>query len=186
MASTCGAPGTGSPVSSSTAGVTTCTGDSSAVRTGSASRAASIASPNPASVSFAASRVLARSTNPADTSWPYRILIRWDARSVGTFPNAVTATAAVFKTGPKLMLLTVPPSGGRAVVVVVHPQRRRGSRYSVRHGIIFTSHTCDQVVPASAAPARSGPQPRHADGGSTRSLWVGTGSRLKPCTGCPG
>jgi hypothetical protein len=46
----------------------------------------------------------------------------------------------VFRTGPKLIELTIPPSGGAATVVVVHPQRRRGSRYSVRHGMIFTSH----------------------------------------------
>ena len=67
--------------------------------------------------------------------------ISWAARSVGTLPKAVNATAAVFRTGPKLIPLTIPPSGGRATVVVAHPQRRRGSRYSVRHGMIFTSQT---------------------------------------------
>src|SRR6266536_2768721 len=51
MTSTCGDPGTGCPVSASSAGVTTCTGDSSAVSTGSASRAACIAWANPAPVS---------------------------------------------------------------------------------------------------------------------------------------
>jgi hypothetical protein len=124
--------------------VTTSTGDSSAVRTGSASNAASRASSNPAAVSCSASLALARSTNPADTSCPVSIPTRCAARSVGTFPNAVNATAAVFSTGPNPIPLTGPPDGGRAVVTAVHAHRRRGSRYSVRHRITRTSQHCDQ------------------------------------------
>src|SRR6266496_4015630 len=83
-----------------------------------------------------------------DTRCPNMISIRWAARSVGTFPNAVNATAAVLRTGPKLTELTCPPAGGHAVVVVPQAQCRRGNRYSVRHRITFTSQTCDQAVPA--------------------------------------
>ena len=53
--------GHGSPVWGSLAGVTTSTGDLSAVSTGSAISAAAIASANPAPVSCSASRALARS-----------------------------------------------------------------------------------------------------------------------------
>jgi hypothetical protein len=98
--STCGVPATGWPVSWSTAGVTTSTGVSSAVRTGSAINAARIAASNPAAVNCSARRAFARSTNPADTACPVNIPARVAARSVGTFPNAVNAIAAVFSTGP--------------------------------------------------------------------------------------
>ena len=90
-------------------------------------------------------------------------------RSVGTLPNVVNAIAAVFTTGPKLIPLTRPPAGGWATVVAVHAHRRRGSRYSTRHGTIFTSQICDQAVPASAAPVRSSPQPRPPRGRSRRA-----------------
>src|SRR5439155_9653465 len=130
---------------------------------------ARIASPNPATHSRSASRALARSTNPADTRCPYRISIRVLERCTGTLPNAVNATAAALRTGPKLIPLITPPSGGHAVVIVAHPHRRRGNRYSVHHRITVTSNICDQLVPASAAPARSPPQPRHAVGGSSSS-----------------
>jgi hypothetical protein len=80
--------------------VTTSTGDSSAVSTGSASSAAAIACANPAPVKCSARRAFALSTNPADTPCPVSIPTRCAARSVGTFPNAVNTTAAVFSTGP--------------------------------------------------------------------------------------
>ena len=102
------------------AGLTTSTGDSSAVSTGSASNAAFIASTNPAWVNACASRALARSTNPADTRCPNSIATRVAARSVGTFPKLVNATAAAFSTGPKLIPFTNPPGG---TAVVIFPQQ---------------------------------------------------------------
>ena len=77
-------------------------------------------------MSCSASLALARSTNPADTCCPVSIPTSCAARSVGTLPKAVNATAAVFSTGPNPIPLTGPPVGGRAVVIAVQAQMSTG------------------------------------------------------------
>ena len=62
--------------------------------------AASIAAPNPAFPSCAASRALALSTQPGETGTPSSMAMTCAARSGGTFPYAVSTTAAAFSTGP--------------------------------------------------------------------------------------
>lgn len=151
--------------------------------TGSASNAAFIASTNPASVNTCASRAFARSTNPADTFCPNNIATRVAARSVGTFPKLVNATAAAFSTGPKLIPFTSPPTG---TAVVIFPQQvhlRCGSANSVRHGTTLTSHCCDHAVPPSWTALNPAPHPRHSAGGSSRSRRCGSGSRTRPRPG---
>jgi hypothetical protein len=61
------------------------------------------------------------------------------ARSVGTFPKLVNATAAAFNTGPKLIPFTSPPGGTAVVIFPQHAHLRCGRRNSVRHGTTFTS-----------------------------------------------
>ena len=113
MISACGAPGavfsfsSGSPSSSScrTAGCgaflsSTFTGVSSAASAFSPASAASIAASNPAFPSCAASRALALSTQPGETGTPISMAMTCAARSGGTFPYAVSTTAAAFSTGP--------------------------------------------------------------------------------------
>ena len=78
----------------------TFTGVSSAASVFSAASAASIASSNPAFPSRADSREPALSTHPAETCVPSSIPISCAARSGGTFPKAVSSTAAAFSTGP--------------------------------------------------------------------------------------
>ena len=111
--STCGAPGavfsfsSGSPSSSSsrTAGCgaslsSTFTGVSSAASAFSPASAASIAASNPAFPSCAARRPLALSTQPGETGTPSSMAMTCAARSGGTFPYAVSTTAAAFSTAP--------------------------------------------------------------------------------------
>jgi hypothetical protein len=90
------------------------------VSTGSASNAAFIASTNPASVNTCASRAFARSTNPADTLCLNNIATRVAARSVGTFPKLVNATAAAFSAGLNQIPFTNPFTG---TAVVTFPQQ---------------------------------------------------------------
>ena len=112
MISACGAPGavfssSGSPSSPSsrTAGAgaflsSTFTGVSSAASAFSPASAASIAASNPAFPSCAARRALALSTQPGETGTPSSMAMTCAARSGGTFPYAVSTTAAAFSTGP--------------------------------------------------------------------------------------
>ena len=78
----------------------TFTGVSSAASAFSAASAASIAAASPALPSCAASRPLALSTQPGETGTPSSMAMTCAARSGGTFPYAVSTTAAVFSTGP--------------------------------------------------------------------------------------
>src|SRR5664279_4054884 len=78
------------------------------------------------------------------------------------------------------------PSGGPAVVVTPHAHRRRGNRYSTRRRTISTSHVCDQPAPASTAPPRPAPHPRHRVGGATGSTLSGSSSRARPWPSWPG
>jgi hypothetical protein len=78
----------------------TFTGVSSAASTFSPASAASIASPNPAFPSCAASRALALSTQPGETATPSSMAMTCAVRSGGTFPCAVSTTAAAFSTAP--------------------------------------------------------------------------------------
>ena len=110
--STCGVPAaafslpSGSCSSSSRAAgcgaflSSTFTGVSSAASASWPASAASIASSNPALPSCAASRALALSTQPAETGTPSSMAITCAARSGGTFPYAVSTTAAAFSTAP--------------------------------------------------------------------------------------
>ena len=76
------------------------TGVSSAASASWAASAARIASSNPALPSCAASRALALSTQPGETGTPSSMAITCAARSGGTFPYAVSTTAAAFSTAP--------------------------------------------------------------------------------------
>jgi hypothetical protein len=78
----------------------TFTGVSSAASAFSPASAASIAASNPAFPSCAASRPLALSTQPGETGTPSSMAMTCAARSGGTFPYAVSTTAAAFSTGP--------------------------------------------------------------------------------------
>jgi hypothetical protein len=111
--STCGAPGDAAFPSSGSAGSSSCpagceavplartlTGVSSAASTGWPASAASIASSSPAFPSAADSRALALSTQPAETGAPSSMPMTCAARSGGTFPYAVSRTAAAFRPGP--------------------------------------------------------------------------------------
>ena len=111
--STCGAPAaafsfsSGSPSSPSSRAAgcgaslsSTFTGVSSAASAFSPASAASIAASNPAFPSCAARRPLALSTQPGETGTPSSMAITCAARSGGTFPYAVSTTAAAFSTGP--------------------------------------------------------------------------------------
>ena len=113
MISTCGAPGavfsvssgSCSPSSSRPAGCgallsSTFTGVSSAASAFSPASAASMASSRPAVPSCAASRALALSTQPGETGTPSSMAMTCAARSGGTFPYAVSTTAAAVSTAP--------------------------------------------------------------------------------------
>ena len=115
MISTCGAPGAGFPFSSGSCSSSSCssraagcgaflsstfTGVSSAASAFSPASAASTASSNPAFPSCAARRPLALSTQPGETGTPSSMAMTCAARSGGTFPYAVSTTAAAFSTGP--------------------------------------------------------------------------------------
>ncbi len=78
----------------------TFTGVSSVASAFSPASAASIAAPNPAVPSRAASRPLALSTQPGETGTPSSMAMTCAARPGGTFPYPVSTTAAAFSTAP--------------------------------------------------------------------------------------
>ena len=78
----------------------TFTGVSSAASAFSPASAASMASSRPAVPSCAASRALALSTQPGETGTPSSMAMTCAARSGGTFPYAVSTTAAAVSTAP--------------------------------------------------------------------------------------
>src|ERR1019366_703845 len=77
------------------------------------------------------------------------------------------------------------PAGASALVTVPHPQRRETSRYSVTRALTSgMSTTCSTSAADCTAPARSGPQPRHASGSTTRAA-SGVRENARPPPRCP-
>ena len=177
-----GFPSSGSAASSAagaarTARSRTLTGVSSAASTFSEARAASIASSDPAAPSRADSRADALSAHPAEAGTPSSMPITRAARSGGTFPQAVSTTAAAFSTGPWDTAPACAPGGGSAnAAVPQHARERPGSSTSVTVRTTRTSSTCAR----RGSPASPAPQRRHSAGDGAAFRSSGSGSLTGP------